>query len=107
MGVAPIRTQPPPLAGLHLQTSESQLSELVSRFNSMDKDPRKCRENARECLEMARRSPNPRLAEKLNKIAQGWIIFATDLEAAQRMVEEQKYVHAADRVVVDFSRPDK
>ena len=50
-------------------------------------DPKKCREHALHCAEMAKRARNPEHKKTLTNLAQTWINLAMELEQSHALLD--------------------
>jgi hypothetical protein len=53
----------------------------------MPGDPKKCREHALQCAEMAQRARNPEHETTLTNLAQTWISLAVELERSHALLD--------------------
>jgi hypothetical protein len=53
----------------------------------MPTDPKKCRERALECIELARNAKTPQQKQALTDIAQSWINLASDIERTTELLD--------------------
>ena len=63
-------------------------------------DPKKCREEAQRCFNLAEEAPDDALQCKLNELGRDWNRVANDLEAARRLLDDRSV-----RRVLNFPTP--
>jgi hypothetical protein len=54
----------------------------------MPVDPSKCRQHALDCVRMAQTANNPEARKVWSDLARTWLMFATDLEANEGLLNE-------------------
>ena len=54
----------------------------------MPGDPKVCRENAKQCLKFAQTARTEADRKKFERLAQTWLVLATDFEAAKVLLEK-------------------
>jgi hypothetical protein len=53
----------------------------------MPGDPKKCREHARRCAEIARHTASPEAREHFTSLEKSWLHLAAEIESGQKLLE--------------------
>ncbi len=69
-------------------------------------DPKKCRENARYCAELASTAAMPKMTEHFARLAKSWIRLASEIEASEALLQGMNAL-AGSQGRQDGRPPDK